>query len=115
MTLRTSWRKNPSCTFCDDAGNYMGTENLCPCGSQSTGLDWPVFADGEDAGQPVNQTAWPDHIADEDRVEHDLSGSRDGYQGAPVCIRTRDRKGADPSEWPHDLRVQQFPRVEVPR
>lgn len=24
------------------------------------------------------------------------------------------RKGADPAEWPEDLRVQQFPRVQVP-
>lgn len=26
-----------------------------------------------------------------------------------------DSKGADPAEWPEDLRVQQFPRVQVPR
>jgi protein gp37 len=26
----------------------------------------------------------------------------------------RDRKGADPSEWPEELRVQEFPKVNVP-
>jgi protein gp37 len=26
--------------------------------------------------------------------------------------RTRDRKGADPSEWPKDLRVREFPEVK---
>ena len=25
-------------------------------------------------------------------------------------VDMRDRKGADPSEWPEDLRVQEFPR-----
>jgi protein gp37 len=29
------------------------------------------------------------------------------FQGAPVHIRFRDRAGADPSEWPEDLKVRQ--------
>jgi protein gp37 len=33
----------------------------------------------------------------------------DGYQGAPIRIRLKDRKGGDPAEWPADLRVRQFP------
>ena len=28
-----------------------------------------------------------------------------------ISISTNDRKGADPSEWPEDLRVQQMPRI----
>ena len=71
--------------------------------------DSHVSADGPDAGQPVKPEAWPDFIAEDDRVEHDPDGYQDGYQGAPVRIWTRDRKGADPAEWPHDLRVRQFP------
>lgn len=34
-----------------------------------------------------------------------------GYQGAPVKILLRDRKGGDPSEWPADLRVREFPEA----
>lgn len=45
------------------------------------------------------------------RVEHDLDGAIDGYQGAPVRIHLKDRKGGDPAEWPADLRVRQFPEV----
>jgi len=31
----------------------------------------------------------------------------------PGCrVRLRDRKGADPEEWPADLRVRQVPEVE---
>lgn len=52
---------------------------------------------------------WPEVIAAEDRVEHDLDGTRDGYQGAPVRIHLRDKKGGDPSEWPEDLRVREWP------
>jgi len=33
----------------------------------------------------------------------------DGLAGYSVILR--DRKGGDPSEWPEELRVQQFPRV----
>lgn len=30
----------------------------------------------------------------------------------PVRLHLRDRKGGDPSEWPEDLRVQEFPEVK---
>ncbi|MGV3518190.1 DUF5131 family protein [Luteitalea sp.] len=56
---------------------------------------------------------WPEHIGFEGRVEHDLDGTRDGYQGAPVRIHLHDRKGADMAEWPEDLRVRQFPEVHA--
>lgn len=59
-------------------------------------------------------TCWPEQHAIDDRIEHDLDGTRDGYQGAPVRIRLRDRKGGDPSEWPEDVRVREFPREAVP-
>jgi protein gp37 len=28
-------------------------------------------------------------------------------------VRSRDKKGANPAEWPEDLRVRQFPRPEA--
>lgn len=51
---------------------------------------------------------WPSHLANEERVE---PIGRDAYQGAPVRVRLRDRKGGDMSEWRTDLRVRQFPEV----
>jgi hypothetical protein len=70
--------------------------------------------DRNDAGfmgeEPEN---WPEVIDQEDRVEHNLDGTRDGYQGAPVRIHLRDRKGADPAEWPEDLRCQEFPTIDA--
>ena len=63
--------------------------------------------DGENYDGLPASTEWPDGTAD--RVEHDLDGTRDDYQGAPVRIRLRDRKGGDPAEWPEDLRVRQLP------
>lgn len=44
-----------------------------------------------------------------DVVEDNPNGYREEYQGAPVRIRLRDRKGGDMAEWPADLRVQEFP------
>ncbi len=35
--------------------------------------------------------------------------------GEPMEIRLKHRKGADPSEWPEALRVQQFPNHEAPK
>lgn len=58
---------------------------------------------GEDA------TSWPIHIFEDDRTEHDEADT--GYQGAPVRVHLRDRKGGDMSEWPRDLRVREFPEV----
>ena len=33
--------------------------------------------------------------------------------GCPVLLRLKDRKGGDPSEWPEELRVREFPREEI--
>lgn len=54
-------------------------------------------------------TGWPDP-----QVEHHIHGFREDYQGADCRIILRDSKGGDMSEWPEDLRVRQFPKVEVP-
>ena len=40
------------------------------------------------------------------RVEDETS---EVYQGAPVRIRLKDRKGGDWSEWPSDLHVREYP------
>ena len=66
-----------------------------------------VWAEGPEAGQPVEPSAWP---SPKD-VEHDIDGYREEYQGAPVRIRLHDKKGGDMAEWPADLRVRQFPEV----
>ncbi len=58
---------------------------------------------------PPDPESWPTPV----RVEEDLCGYRDGYQGAPVRVHLKDPKGGDPQEWPAGLRVRQFP--EVPR
>jgi protein gp37 len=38
-----------------------------------------------------------------------------GYQGAPVRIRLKAKKGGDWREWPEDLKIREFPTVEVAR
>lgn len=58
--------------------------------------------DGFDGNDGIH---WPAHLLEENRIE-DLDT---GYQGAPVRIRLKDRKGGDPLEWPEDLRVREFP------
>jgi hypothetical protein len=62
---------------------------------------------GDVGDEFVNE--WPDHLVAEDRIEDNPRGFREEYQGAPVRIRLRDRKGGDMAEWPADLRVREFP------
>lgn len=52
--------------------------------------------DGDDA------SSWPAGTVTSD-LEHQ------GHQGARVRVLLRDRKGGDPSEWPEELRVREFP------
>lgn len=49
---------------------------------------------------------WPDEDAFCDAIPDNYEPQ---YQGEGVCIRLRDRAGADPAEWPEDLRVREFP------
>lgn len=67
-----------------------------------------VWAEGPDAGRPTNPSAWP---TPHGGVEDNIDGTRDDYQGAPVRVHLKSSKGGDPSEWPSDLRVREFPKV----
>lgn len=50
----------------------------------------------------------------DERVVFDPDGDGDcWYQGAPVRVLLRDRKGGNPDEWPQDLRVRQFPEARL--
>jgi protein gp37 len=90
----------------------QGQQAGCPVFVKQLGAN---VRDRNDAGYTGDEPGdWPEIHAAEDRIEHDLDGTRDGYQGAPVRIHLRDRKGGDPAEWPEDLRVREFP-AEVPR
>ena len=58
-------------------------------------------------GVPTNPRAWPTPK----RIEENIDGYRDEYQGAPVRVHLNDRAGGDMSEWPLALRVREFPEV----
>ena len=68
------------------------------------------------AGVPVfvkqlgARPTFPLHTVDDLPADHLRMTKRDGRWH---LVDMRDRKGADPGEWPDDLRVQEFP--EVPR
>lgn len=67
---------------------------------------------GFDGCEPHN---WPD--MDPFNIEHDLYGISTEYQGAPVRVHLKSKKGGDPAEWPEDLRVREMPvsHKEMPR
>lgn len=64
--------------------------------------------DRNDAGfEGDGDDLWPEGTADE--LIWEPFGYVDQAQGASVRIKLRDRAGADPNEWPEDLRVREFP------
>lgn len=64
-----------------------------------------IVTRNDDGWEGDTPRSWP---MDTDYDEN-IHGYRDEYQGADVRVLLRDRKGGDPSEWPEDLRVRQFP------
>ena len=63
--------------------------------------------DRNDAGfEGWEENSWPDGT----EIEEHINGYREEFQGAEIRVRLHDRKGADPAEWPEDLRVQEWPR-----
>jgi len=94
------------------------------CGERP-GLEWVVV--GGESGpraRPFNVT-WARHLRDQGRAaEVPVFIKQVGSQPQSFCDhfgvsqvdigggwahKLRDAKGADPSEWPHDLRVQDYP------
>lgn len=95
---------------CREAGthpfvNQLGA-NIIDRNDAGFDADAHVYAEGPDEGKPVDEGAWPY----EPEIEEDLDGTRDGYQGAPVRVRLRDKNGGDMEEWPLNVRVREFPR-----
>lgn len=73
--------------FVKQLGSYVVDRN--DAGFDGDGDDWPM---GTDIDDPSND--W-------------------SYQGASIRVRLHDRKGGDPSEWPKDLAVRQWPKEVV--
>jgi len=60
--------------------------------------------DRNDAGfEGDTDVSWPMD------TRFDQEWSEQNYQGTLGQVRLRDRKGGDPSEWPEDLRVREYP------
>jgi len=52
-------------------------------------------------------SGWPMDTDIADTVEPGV------YQGKPILVRLRHSKGGDPSEWPDDIRMRQFPESKT--
>lgn len=84
------------------------------------GLDWVIVGGESGYTGRIFDLKWARDVIDQCRtfgvkVFIKQLGSAYRYvddQGRPVIVQPRDRKGGDPSEWPEDLRVRQFPTEE---
>lgn len=87
-------------------------------------LDWVIVGGESGPGARPCEVAWIASIVEQCRsagvacfvkqlgahvIDRNDAGTPQGWQGDPVHIRLRDRKGGDPAEWPEALRVREFP------
>ena len=97
-------------------------------GARPCDVEWvrSIVGQCKDAGVPVfvkqlggHVVCRNDHVSDwldEQRGEislDDIITEGVTMQGDPVRVHLRDRKGGDPSEWPTDLRVREFPEARA--
>lgn len=68
------------------------------------------WEDGFDGKRVKGFPTWPKHLRAEGRVDGDPCGFGVGGYSDTARIHFRDRAGGDPSEWPEDVRVRQFPQ-----
>jgi protein gp37 len=78
-------------------------------------IDWVIVGGESGKGARRYDLAWPRALIEQcqgtsTRVFHKQTGENAG-QCLPDWRRydTQDKKGGDPSEWPHDLNVREFP------
>ena len=115
VVLKKSNPPKPNLSFDALCGWYGGAEPVC-----RTRIDW-VIAGGESGpGARPCDVAWirslvqqcqdaavPCFVKQLGALPVDSQGES---IGEVIQLRVNDRKGGDPSEWPEDLRVQEFPR-----
>jgi hypothetical protein len=63
-----------------------------------------VYGRNDDGFEGDTSTSWPI-----DTRYHGVSS----WQGTPVHVLLHNRKGGDPSEWPEDLRVREYPEEQA--
>ncbi len=77
-----------------------------PCFVKQLGAN--VVTRNDDGVAGGEQGGWPNRRDGSDPIVEALTPQ--GYQGDPARIYLEDPKGADPAEWPEDLRRRRFPR-----
>lgn len=79
------------------------------------GIDWAIIGGESGAGARPMDLSWARSLVTQAklagvRVFVKQLGARP-TEGAWVPVKLRSRKGGDPSEWPGDLRIREFPEV----
>lgn len=97
----------------------LGPLDLCLGNTAMLSLEWVIVGGESGPGARPFDLAWARSVVEQCRAAgvacfvKQLGANPDGA-GFSVAARfrgrLRDRKGGDPSEWPEDLRVREFPR-----
>lgn len=109
--LRRTWRKNPSCTFCDGEGNYsMATGALCPCGHSSR-VDWTIVGGESGPGARRCDVRWIRSLVRQCKEAGTAAFVK--QLGANVVTRNDDGfeaeldGGSPPTSWPTPKAVEE--------
>jgi len=113
------------CPLCDGKGYYMvygdwepKYEETCNCGGDPV-IDWIIVGGESGPGARPMQLDWVRSIRDQCEAadvplfvkqlgKHPVAG---GEYGPDQTAKISHPKGADPSEWPKELRVREWPEV----
>ena len=105
----------PSALHMLSAEPLLGDLDLGPA---LEGLDWVLVGGESGPGARPCDVAWIRAIVEQCKAAGTACfvkqlGAHAIYSHSRDVIVLRDPKGADPSEWPADLRVRQFPEVQA--
>lgn len=111
-----------------DLSSWIGNPPVCGPGSERTwlpdeaGVDWVIVGGESGPGARPCEVAWIRSIVDQCKVAgvpvfvkqlgaRPMTDRWDFTRREPgsIPMKLRDRKGGDPSEWPEDLQVREFP------
>ncbi len=108
-----------------DFNRYVATFAMNAKGDYHTGLDWIIVGGESGPGARPFDVAWARNIVKQCKAANVACFVKQlgaypveswaGTNGVNVMPKTLlDRKGGDPSEWPEDLRMREFPSAGVP-
>ncbi|MFE9461640.1 phage Gp37/Gp68 family protein [Streptomyces californicus] len=109
--------------ICLDCSTDEQTVPWRTTGPARLGIDWVIIGGESGPGARPFQTAWATNLIEDSRAagaapfvkQLGTVWARDTYWAGKSVAAHGDTKGGDPTYWPANLRVREYPTTEAPR